>query len=155
MTTIIKAGDFVRSYDFPGLRADCYVEGLAIAADEKNVEILVERDVFEGELRVDGRARVTAPQNGRPALFSVSDETFGIRKLDDAEFIAILKRRVCGFESLEELLDAAGNYRPTIRCTREVNRYATERELAELLELADRYDQAQMLRLDPRRAYRG
>ena len=63
--------------------------------------------------------------------------------------------RLTAFASFAALLDAAGNYRPTIRCTREVNRFAKKQELADLLTLANAYDQAQAARGDARRAYRG
>jgi hypothetical protein len=60
-----------------------------------------------------------------------------------------------GFKTLEQMLNAAGGYRPTIRCTREVNARASEKELADLLAIADAYDAAQAERGDPRRAFRG
>ena len=49
------------------------------------------------------------------------------------------------FESLEDMVTAAGGYRPTIRVDAEPG----------FLQLADAYDQAQIKRGDERRAYRG
>ena len=75
-------GDIVRSYDFPGSRDDCYVEGVVTAINEDDdahtVTIHVLRDVFSGkEEQVGSRLQVTAPLgvglwSGAPAVFLVT-----------------------------------------------------------------------------------
>jgi hypothetical protein len=66
------------------------------------------------------------------------------------ERIEQLVRKYTASKTLDELLNAAGGYRPSIRCLSA----RTEEERAELTLLADAYDTAQELRGDPRRAYR-
>lgn len=71
------------------------------------------------------------------------------------ETIDALVAKYTPWKTMAELCVQPGNYRPTIRCTRAVNRSATKKQLAELLALANAYDVAQMLRGDERRAFRG
>lgn len=62
-----------------------------------------------------------------------------------------LTRALTGFSSFFDMLQAAGNYRPSIHCS---TRNRDEAHRRELQELADLYDQAQAARGDARRAYR-
>lgn len=64
-------------------------------------------------------------------------------------------RKYTPCKSLAELCTQPGGYRPTIRCTRAVNRKAKPQELTDLSLLADAYDAAQQVRGDSRRAFRG
>jgi hypothetical protein len=78
----IVPGDIVRSYDFPGSRDDCYVEGVVTAINEdddaQRVTIHVLRDVFSGKKeQVGNRLQVTArlgvsPGAGAPAVFLIA-----------------------------------------------------------------------------------
>lgn len=61
-------------------------------------------------------------------------------------------RNCSAFDSFQALVDAAGGYRPTIRCYDELCHNAAERH--DLVILADAYDAFQAARGDERRAYR-
>jgi hypothetical protein len=65
----------------------------------------------------------------------------------------VIVRRHSAFNSFADLLNAAGGYRPTVRCYDERCHNAVDR--AELLILADAYDAHQAARGDARRAFRG
>lgn len=67
----------------------------------------------------------------------------GWKMVVDREILDAITREHTGFESFYEIVNAAGNYRPTIQTT---NPY--------LKLLADAYDQVQAASGDPRRAYR-
>lgn len=45
---LIQHGDKVRSFDFPGSRDDCYIEGVVIAASDDTVTYHATRAVVEG-----------------------------------------------------------------------------------------------------------
>ena len=74
----IAVGDHVKSFDFPGVRNDCFVEGIVTAIDRNtgfgSVSLHVIRDVHAGEDEMVGaRLQVTAPlgvssMTGRPAV---------------------------------------------------------------------------------------
>ena len=74
--TTIKIGDMVRSYDFPGDRDDCYVEGKVTAIgkfefpDCPRYEIATTRRVISGkEVEVTVEiSHVYPPVNGTPKL---------------------------------------------------------------------------------------
>lgn len=58
----IAKGDIVRSYDFPGMRDDCYIEGVVITREQWRVLIHVTRDVYQGQdEQVGGRLQVHSP----------------------------------------------------------------------------------------------
>lgn len=47
---LIEVGDIVRSYDFPGMRADCYIEGLVTEIEPGDrIKVHVTREVSEGK----------------------------------------------------------------------------------------------------------
>jgi hypothetical protein len=85
VTNEIKVGDRVRSYDFPGSRDDCYIEGVV-----EEVGIMLEgcpRYKIRGE-RIVWRGKdegapadpyVYPPVNGTPTLFG--DVTNGVKRL--------------------------------------------------------------------------
>jgi hypothetical protein len=69
----IKIGDKVRSYDFPGVRDDCYMEGTVIGFTEiegcNRYIIATDRYVLEGKFHTAAVRRVYPPVNGTPKLF--------------------------------------------------------------------------------------
>lgn len=66
-----------------------------------------------------------------------------------------LTRDLTGFVSFDAMINAAGDYRPTMR-VRPCSRSSAEiRRAARTAILADAYDAAQAERGDARRAYRG
>ena len=76
--TSIKVGDRVRSYDFPGARDDCYVEGTVLRITDRITEMEgCDRYVIKGvrrvwlgvetELSIDGF--YYAPVNGLKSVF--------------------------------------------------------------------------------------
>lgn len=74
-TREIGIGDYVRSYDFPGVK-DCYVEGTVVDVlhgdDYDRYKIAVDRTMFDGrpETLFDGvETFVYPPVNGTPTLF--------------------------------------------------------------------------------------
>lgn len=60
-----------------------------------------------------------------------------------------------GFANFEDMLNAAGGYSPTLRDQPRSRRKADIEHALKAKFMADAYDAAQMLRGDPRRAYRG
>jgi hypothetical protein len=71
------------------------------------------------------------------------------------EVLNFICQRYTGFSSFDDLLNAKGSYRPTIRCTKKTNPSAGRLELQELSVLAYAYDWRMKQRQDARRAYRG
>lgn len=71
----IQVGDYVRSFDFPDMRSDCYVEGTVVAIgrhaefsnDCDRYTIMVQKAVIEGKVREDVSAGIVYPPvNGTP-----------------------------------------------------------------------------------------
>lgn len=145
-----KVGDHIRSYDFPGMRGDCWLEGIVTRVIDERVEFVATRRMVEGTVLAQFPTTFTAPQNGTETFFGKI--TNGLEILADIDLIT---RTHTASKRFAELIDAAGGYRPTIRCSRAVNRSATRAELVQLARLADSYDQVQQARGDLRRAYRG
>ena len=85
----VKVGDYVRSYDFPGLREDTYIEGtvVAVAPPVKGIahpvyEIRAERIVDEGKDVTMDNARplmIYPPVNGVP--HSLGGYCYGVVKV--------------------------------------------------------------------------
>ena len=106
MTTTIKPGDLVRSYDFPDhdeLETTCFVEGVVESVTDfiegcKRYKIKVSRRVFSG-VELDptewrDEAYITPPINGTPRLGN-GKVTNGVVKLN-AE--ALFNCPICGAE---------------------------------------------------------
>jgi hypothetical protein len=74
----IKRGDIVRSYDFPGLRDDCYIEGVVMAQPEEDcIRIHVTGEMVAGVAEQVSRFVVTASlgvssMSGAPAVFLIA-----------------------------------------------------------------------------------
>ena len=70
----ISLGDNVRSYDFPGLRDDCFVEGTVTNIGTDTYTINVRRQVVQGRepCILNGR-EVFPPLNGLQGLFGVTN----------------------------------------------------------------------------------
>jgi len=72
--------------------------------------------------------------------------------MTSSERLDKITRKISAFDSFQSLLDALGNYRPSLRCNpargQKMTKFADERELA------DAYDAAQAARGDNRRVYR-
>jgi len=80
---VISAGDYVRSYDFPDVHKDCFVEGVVVAiltADQARAiygvpascdvyRIEVKARVWAGKDAIEPNEFVYAPKNGTPTLF--------------------------------------------------------------------------------------
>jgi hypothetical protein len=81
--------------------------------------------------------------------------TYNWQRAGMKDLLDAITERYSTFTRFVDLLNAAGNYRPTIRCTKRMNEHATRRELTELKLLADSYDYFQGVRGDARRAFRG
>lgn len=86
----IQVGDRVRSFDFPGIRDDCYVEGIVLMIgrfgsfgnDCSRYVIVVEKAIREREVQTDfgGDLIVYPPVNGTPTwLGKITD---GVIKID-------------------------------------------------------------------------
>lgn len=70
----ITLGDTVRSYDFPGLRDDCFVEGQVTAVRSDTYEIRVSRQVVQGREHCNlVGMNVYPPLNGLQGLFGVAN----------------------------------------------------------------------------------
>jgi len=76
----IVRGDIVRSYDFPGSRDDCYIEGVVMEHDgprSNMIKIHVTREVIEGVEEQVSRFVVHAPMgvssfSDAPAVFLIA-----------------------------------------------------------------------------------
>lgn len=158
----IKVGDTVRSYDFPDSpHAEsrlCYVEGVVreIKMFEgcKRYAITVQRDVFQGIEQPQSApgsrvgTEVLPPVNGtKRSLGGVCD---GVKLFYSPAEIDALVAKHSASKTLQALMDCAGGYFPSLRCVSAKDLG----ERAELLAIADAYDEAQTARGDPRRAYR-
>jgi len=78
----IVRGDIVRSYDFPGSRDDCYIEGVVMEHDGPRtgmVKIHVTREVWGGEEIQVARFEVHAPM-GTSSMFEGAPAVFLIEK---------------------------------------------------------------------------
>lgn len=105
--------------------------------------------------RIDHFQEVTGANVGTARAYLVAEEgdVFDAIKsfrADAANDAGLLARAFTCSESFEALLNAAGNYRPSLH-TSERNKGA---EAVHLRRLADLYDEAQAARGDARRAYR-
>lgn len=83
----INVNDRVRSYDFPGMRDDCYVEGVVEKIgrfpdfpDCDRYRIRVEKKVIEGKETAPRPRFVFPPVNGTPSW--LGGETNGVVKVD-------------------------------------------------------------------------
>jgi len=84
--TTIQVGDKVRSYDFPGDRDDCYVEGEVIGYRWLNgcerYAVRVYKKVWQGKPELVAGI-VFPPLNGTPTM--QGDYTNGVEKIDKGE----------------------------------------------------------------------
>ena len=93
MSNNIQVGDYVRSFDFPGIRDDCYLEGLVVGIgdvfkqppdhyaefDCPRYHIRVDRVVLEGKKSTWVGKYAFPPVNGTPGVFGLCN---GVVKID-------------------------------------------------------------------------
>jgi hypothetical protein len=75
----IAEGDIVRSYDFPGSRDDCYLEGVVEKIEDERDRLLIHvtREVWEGKDVQVSRFKVWAPlgvslSSSAPCVFLIA-----------------------------------------------------------------------------------